>query len=305
MLGASYGWANAWGEMTLVFFTTVAPSAAVAYMLMAAVLAFAKVDEGVYRHLRKLLWVPLTLCMVGLVASSTHLGNPANALYVITRIGESPLSNEVCGAVVFLACSAVFWLAGFAVERKKVLDAVLVAAVEVTGAVCVALISLAYNVDTIVTWSLPLFPATIALSGGIGGTLVAHECLRAAVPRYGAAGASGGARSGMRVLARALLAAFVVCGVAWIGMHAIVGRQLAGLGNALFSAAELVPMYGLCLAIAAALLVVAGLVEVWAARLHPRQARIAGIGGIALALCAIFIMRVMFYMMHLTAGVAL
>ena len=41
--------------------------------------------------------------MVGLVASATHLGNPANALYVFLGVGRSPLSTEVFCAVVFLA----------------------------------------------------------------------------------------------------------------------------------------------------------------------------------------------------------
>lgn len=56
--------------------------------------------------------------MVGLVASATHLGNPANALYVFVGVGRSPLSTEVFCAVVFLALAGVYWLYSFA-ERPR------------------------------------------------------------------------------------------------------------------------------------------------------------------------------------------
>ncbi|MFR1640267.1 MAG: DmsC/YnfH family molybdoenzyme membrane anchor subunit [Eggerthellaceae bacterium] len=43
-------------------------------------------------------------------AASTHLGNPANALFVFLGVGRSPLSNEVFCAVVFLPLAGVYWL---------------------------------------------------------------------------------------------------------------------------------------------------------------------------------------------------
>ena len=57
--------------------------------------------------------------MVGLVASATHLGNPANALYVFTGVGRCPLSTEVFAAVIFLALAGVYLLYSF-VEHPRV-----------------------------------------------------------------------------------------------------------------------------------------------------------------------------------------
>ena len=55
------------------------------------------------KRLSGALLIPFLVTLVGLVASATHLGNPDNALYVFSRVGASPLSNEVCAAVLFLA----------------------------------------------------------------------------------------------------------------------------------------------------------------------------------------------------------
>ncbi|WP_442904588.1 DmsC/YnfH family molybdoenzyme membrane anchor subunit [Gordonibacter sp.] len=41
---------------------------------------------------------PFSVCLVGFIASATHLGTPANALHVFWSIGRSTLSNEVRNA---------------------------------------------------------------------------------------------------------------------------------------------------------------------------------------------------------------
>ena len=95
------GFAFALSEISLVLFTTLAPSGAVAFALMGAPLHRAALDADARERISKLLCIPLIVTMVGLVASATHLGHPDNALYVIAGIGRSPLSTEVAGAVVF------------------------------------------------------------------------------------------------------------------------------------------------------------------------------------------------------------
>lgn len=90
-------------EITLVVFTTFTPSgvlAAAALCAYALWLRSSRSDEA--SRLLNYLSVPIVLSMVGFVASATHLGNPANVLYVFARTGFSPLSNEVAFAVVFL-----------------------------------------------------------------------------------------------------------------------------------------------------------------------------------------------------------
>ena len=113
------GISTALDEVTLVLFTTLGPSGAMAYALMALPLIVRgdAMDPKVRKRLDQLLCIPVVVAMVGLVASATHLGNPANALYVISGFGRSPLSNEVVCGAVFLGVAGVFWLTSFS-ERN-------------------------------------------------------------------------------------------------------------------------------------------------------------------------------------------
>ena len=116
------GFATALNEITLVLFTTLAPSGAVAYVIMGMAALRAQGDER--KRLSGALLIPFLVTLVGLVASATHLGNPDNALYVFSRVGASPLSNEVCAAVLFLGISGLHWLYQFAEHaRQRVLNA--------------------------------------------------------------------------------------------------------------------------------------------------------------------------------------
>lgn len=63
--------------------------------MLALAVAFGHLDEKGRARLAHATVIPLLVSMVGLVASATHLGTPANALYVLTGVGRSPLSNEV------------------------------------------------------------------------------------------------------------------------------------------------------------------------------------------------------------------
>ena len=141
------GFDTALGEVTLVLFTTLAPSGAIALVLVAAVLLLPKLESTMRARISTFMCIPLVVTMVGLLASATHLGNPANALYVFLHVGSSPLSNEVVSAVGLLACSGLYWL---------------------------------YSVDTIVTWSLPTVPISLWLNALVGGPLLAAITLYAA-----------------------------------------------------------------------------------------------------------------------------
>ena len=86
----STGFATAFSEITLVLFTTLAPSGAVAYALMSFPIIYGRLSDDAHRRIDKALCIPLIVSLVGLVASATHLGNPANALYVFMGGGEKP-----------------------------------------------------------------------------------------------------------------------------------------------------------------------------------------------------------------------
>lgn len=301
------GFDTALGEVTLVLFTTLAPSGAIALVLVAAVLLFSKLESTMRARISTFMCIPLVVTMVGLVASATHLGNPANALYVFLHFGSSPLSNEVVSAVGLLACSGLYWLYSFSVKPFAWLQRLLLAMIAATGIVFVAMVSLAYSVDTIVTWSLPMVPISLWLNALVGGPLLA------AITLYAAQWCALAGRFGLLLMTVSFIA-LAANMVAYI----VQGRLLNGVANSVVAAADLVPHYHTML-LAFALMCFAGCVLA-AFTMHTvsREAVVHGGGELALSrrvlvrllvacllvFAGIFVMRFAFYMMHLTVGLA-
>lgn len=301
------GFDTALGEVTLVLFTTLAPSGAVALVLVAAVLLLSKFESAMRVRISTFMCIPLVVTMVGLVASATHLGNPANALYVFLHFGSSPLSNEVVSAVGLLACSGLYWLYSFSVKPFAWLQRLLLAMIAATGIVFVAMVSLAYSVDTIVTWSLPMVPISLWLNALVGGPLLA------AITLYAAQWRALAGRFGLLLMTVPFIA-LAANMVAYI----VQGRLLNGVANSVVAAADLVPHYRTML-LAFALMCFAGCVLA-ALTMHAVSRETVAHGGGELAFskrvlvrllvacllvfAGIFVMRFAFYMMHLTVGLA-
>lgn len=302
------GFDTALSEVTLVLFTTLAPSGAIALVLVAAVLLlFSKLESTMRARISTFMCIPLVVTMVGLVASATHLGNPANALYVFLHFGSSPLSNEVVSAVGLLACSGLYWLYSFSVKPFAWLQRLLLAMIAATGIVFVAMVPLAYSVDTIVTWNLPMVPISLWLNALVGGPLLA------AITLYAAQWRALAGRFGLLLMTVPFIA-FAANTVVYI----VQGMQLGGVANSVVAAADLVPHYHTML-LAFALMCFAGCVLA-AFTMHTvsREAVVHGGGELALSrrvlvrllvacllvFAGIFVMRFAFYMMHLTVGLA-
>lgn len=286
------GFATAFNEITLVLFTTLAPSGAVAYAIMGTAALRAHGDER--KRVGGALLVPFLVTLVGLVASATHLGNPDNALYVFTRVGASPLSNEVCAAVLFLGASGSHWLYQFAEHaRPRVLGALLGAAI-VMSVVFLASVAFAYASRTVVTWDTPFVPVALCLNALVGGPVLALAGLRFArwSPLVG--------RAGWMLLALSLAAL-----VANAGVYIAQGASVLGVRNYLVTVEQLVPTYG-AMVLFFCLLAVAGLAVDAAGMLRGRRLakRSAAIASI-LVFAGIFVMRFAFYMMHMTYGISL
>ena len=325
------GFSLAFGEITLVLFTTLAPSGAVAYLIMGLPVLVGRAQDEVARRLNRWSCLPLVVTMVGLIASATHLGNPSNALYVFTGVGRSPLSTEVFATVIFLALAGVFWLYSFAERPHVGLQRGLLAAIDVAIVAFVVAVAFAYNVDTILTWSLPLVPVSLLLNALLGGPLLALvgfavasrglSTTPAAEPSIVHAepegpskvhvepeGASKVGSAAAHVFpsrcgARVLLALATAACAANVAVYAVLGFQLQCIENELVSAADLVVGYPVYLA-AFALLAVCALVLAW--RAEAQGARRRSLPHLAaastLAFTALFLMRFTFYMSHLTIG---
>lgn len=222
------GFSFAFDEITLVLFTTLAPSGAVAYLLMSLPVMLGRATGDAARRLNQLTCLPLVIAMVGLVASATHLGNPSNALYVFTGVGRSPLSTEVGCAVAFLALAGIYWLYSFAEHPRRGLQRGLLAAIDVAIVAFVVAVAFAYHVDTIITWSLPLVPASLVLNSLVGGPLIA--LVGFALARWPVSRAA---------LCGLAAAAFVANTVVYV----VLGAWLHPLANELATVGQLVPAY--------------------------------------------------------------
>lgn len=286
------GFATALGEITLVLFTTLAPSGAIALALMGLPIVAGRASEDERRRIDKFVSVPLVVSMVGLVASATHLGNPANALYVFVGVGRSPLSTEVFCAVVFLALAGVYWLYSFAERPRRGLQRGWMAALIVASGAFVTSVAFAYAADTIVSWDTWHVPANLWLNALVGGPLLALLGLRLA--RFAPADSLFGCvLVGMAVVALALN----------VGGYVLQGADLPGLRNAFVSAAGLVPSFGVLVAVFGVCGVLGIGLDGWALFVKRRPLSVVRASvACVFAFAGIFAMRFAFYMMHLTVG---
>lgn len=288
------GFETALSEITLVLFTTLAPAGVVAFVLMGMPLMCADVDSEKRARIDKFLCIPLVTSMVGLVASATHLGNPANALYVFFGVGRSPLSTEVFSAVVFLAFAGLYWLYSFAEHPRVGLQRVWMALTSLAGVVFVTAVAYAYNADTIISWNTPYVPLALWLNALVGGPVLAVLSLR--VADYDAVEGAWGRR---------LLMLSTVALLLNVGVYIVQALDLPTLVNSFSSAADLVPFNGMMIA-AFAVLAAAGIaLDAAAAWGRARFTLVRMIAATTLVLAGIFIMRFSFYMMHLTVGLSM
>jgi anaerobic dimethyl sulfoxide reductase subunit C (anchor subunit) len=167
------GFEAALGELPLVLFTTLAPSGVVGLILMILPTLLNMNPPQVALKIDRLLFIPLGVTVVGLIASAAHLGNPSNVLYVLLGVGRSPLSNEVAAAVVFLGLAAIYWLSSFTDKPRWGLRKIALVCMVVSGLLFLYEMSVAYDAETVITWSTPFSPLGIWLNGFIGGPLLA------------------------------------------------------------------------------------------------------------------------------------
>ena len=301
------GFDTALSEVTLVLFTTFAPSGAVALVLVASVLLFSRLESTMRARISTFMCIPLVVTMVGLVASATHLGNPANALYVFLHFGSSPLSNEVVSAVGLLACSGLYWLYSFSVKPLVWLQRLLLAMIAAAGVAFVTMVSLAYSVDTIITWSLPTVPISLWLNALMGGPLLA------AITLYAAQWRALAGRFGLLLMTVPFIA-FAANTLVYI----VQGRLMGGVANSVVAAADLVPHYRMMLLTFALMCIVGCVLAAFTMHVVSREAMahsgdelafskrvlVRLVAACLLVLAGIFVMRFAFYMMHLTVGLA-
>ena len=293
----------AWHEITLVVFTALAPSGILACVLcvlalMAPQCIGSQFDEGARTRLSHLLALPLAVSMVGLVASASHLGTPSNALYVLSGIGRSPLSNEVACCVLFTALMGLYWLYSFSAKQRPRLCRAWRFAIVLAGLAAVVSISLAYSAETILTWSHWSVPVSLCCSALGGAPLLALVTARLA--KVDVAPMAAKCLLVCGIVGALACAAACLCWWDWAG----------GARNAVvMSARDLVPAQPLPAFIYALFALGAYAVTSYELRQTTSRGIYARASRLAIActlyFTGLFTLRFAFYMTHMTVGISL
>lgn len=289
------GFDTALSELTLVLFTTLAPSGALAFVLVALYLVFAKIEEDDRRKIDKMLILPLTVSMVGLIASSTHLGNPANALYVFLGVGRSPLSTEVFFAVIFLLLAGLYWIYSFSTRTIPTLQKAWLLAIATASLAFITAVAFAYSARTIVGWSSVFTPINLWLNALVGGPLLALLTFQLSGHKKIAETKYAG------ILCAISVAALLVNMLSML----VQNTGLESIGNSCTSATTLISVYPLFIAGFVVLGLIAQILFLASIKRKTLPSLKMSILACVLVFLGIFLTRFAFYMMHMTVGLSM
>lgn len=282
---------HALAELPLALFSTLAPTGAGAYAVLAVVMAVADLNETERQRIDRLGLAPLAFVLLGFIAAFFHLANPFHALGVFAGVGTSPLSNElVAGAAFFFVAAVYTGLAFFGkLGRARCAFAIVVG---IIGLVFCAFVGLAYQMPTIPSWDTPIAPLETVCLGLTGGTALATLTLFAAkVVR----------KDTPRKIATPITAVGLIGAVASAALALAHLAVVSGMANAAISGASLASAAAPWTVAAAILLIVAAAADALAVKR----------GGAALpwiacaaAVIGVFLARLAFYALELSAGLA-
>ena len=228
-------------DIGLAIFTTLAPAATVAYIVLALLTLDGRLLARERHCLESWLIFPLALATIGLIASATHLGTPSNALYVFVNVGTSPLSTEVFCAVVFLGTACSYWLAGIYFDRMRILRVLWIGASIASAFIFLWGTTQAYGFPTVITWDTTFARINLPLVGVAGSAplilLVLSTC----------------GLTNKRMLIRIVLGLSVLATAVSTFSMALQYHALESLRNAYGTASSLAPFYPLAIAVFCAL----------------------------------------------------
>lgn len=276
-------------QLSLALFTTTTSAGIVACVIITCYVLVSRRRPEECARLQRHLIIPLAAVIIGLIASTNHLGRPSNTLYVLMGIGRSPLSNEVVAVVVFTGLAWLGWLLSFARGRGLRVARVLLALSLPAAAFALLRIANAYSIATVITWALPYTPVNLLLAGLTGGPVLAL-C------------AFAKAKVNLRPAAVPALTTSAVAAACLTVSECLQCATLQTLESGLYRAVDLVPFYPGCIAASTALIVcgLAVLAVPLARKAPPSVRRCAACA--FLVLVGLFIVRFAFYCLRLTAG---
>jgi anaerobic dimethyl sulfoxide reductase subunit C (anchor subunit) len=302
------GWQFALNDIGLAVFTTLAPAAALAYVVLACVILLGNLNDRERRCAESWLIVPLAVAAVGLIASATHLGTPSNVLYVFVRVGASPLSTEVFWTIAFLGCSSLYWLACIYIGNLRSLKNLWLTASVVLSFAFLRSTSHAYAFPTVVSWNTPFAPIELCLCGIAAMAPLATFVLVCA------------GQGCKHRLVRCLELISAIAGLAACLCMLLQYVDLGTMHNAYGTAQDLVPLYPVAVAVFGVCCIAAVTAThratscLWQSLKSGGQATCATTApeqtaqrrlliACAIAYFGVFAVRVFFYCFHMTEGV--
>lgn len=275
-------------ETPLAVFTTLAPMGAGAFLVLACLIAAAKLDDEALARLDKLSIVPFVVSAIGFIGAFFHLANPLHAFGVFAGIGTSPLSNEVAVGVVFMAVALVYVALAFmgklTASSRKAFSLV----VAVLALVFMVFCGLAYMMDTIPTWNTPASIVQMLGYGLLGGSaFAALTCGLAHIEVSQKA----------RVVVVAFVAVGLVLSLVGFGMQIMAASSIANIWGA---AIDLVPaIWGMFVVLAVCGVVALALIVAGGKKNFPLAFSAAAC---ALVVVGVFLARIGFYGLYMSVA---
>lgn len=279
-------------SMPLAIFTTLAPAGLMAFVFM-SIIRMCERDPLRQERADLLIGIPFFLVLSGFIVSTVHLGTPANALFVITGVGRSPLSNEVISTLAFLFLSGSYWMSSLSRRLKPTVSRAWLCAASCSSIAALTFISRAYSIETIPTWNTVFTQVSLA-AGAVGLGALISEFTRLSV--------HGPKKAGSVMFLSIYL---VSCAVVAVAMLLYRG-EIEGIASFGVSAVDLVPRYGLYMAGYAVSEIIAFIVGLTVSFRDGTSARVRPVLTVmstASALWGVFLIRSMFYQLYMTTGI--
>lgn len=277
-------------ELPLVFFTTLAPIGAGAFIALAATLATAEIPNEKAKSFDKFSFIPFIVAAIGFCASMLHLANPLNAVNAIAGLGRSPLTNEVCMGGLFMVVALVYLVLAYTgrIGGKRKTLAIVAAVLAVAFALFVGC---AYLLPTVSSWNTPLLPLEI-----LGMAMVGGSALYALVQTLAGVEPAEGSKKSLTAIAAIGGALAVIALLAHLAMVSGMGTAVAQGGQIISTVAPFA-IVGIILVAVAAVEVVRGYGQGMTTGIAIRASIEAIVGT--------FLVRFAFYAMFLSVGVTL
>ena len=276
-------------DFPLVIFTIMQQMATGGFVLLALFLLIKSIKQPNSLQLSKWFIVIIILSGLALMTSTLHLGHPLRGANVLFGLGRSWLSNEVIITGLFFGSVGSYWLLSWQFPDWTTLRQVSLVVGLLSGLAGLAAMSLTYMIYTVPVWDSWHTPASFFSTAITAGSLLALLLLQPIPAAF-----SGRAKPIIHFIG---VIGLISCALV-MGMQA---QHWGGISSAITTPAEQFPGYATWMLIRAALLLVTALV--WLATLFTNnRSPMTLLQTLVLVLIAEGIGRVVFYGVHMTAG---